>query len=120
MIIKLIPFKVRSLSEDTTSLGCAIAAAKSVDLIDLRPENRVYSVKVHHDTYLPTTTTEDRRARNKKWKMAVERSYGWVETKKSAIMTNERYIMLSSIPFTLYLTSSFVLLAASEVFRTVK
>lgn len=108
---------LRSESSDTTSLGCAIAAAyaEGIDLVDLRPENRVYSVKVHHDTYLPTTTTEDRRARNKKWKMAVERSYGWAVPVKSTTMTNERYSMLASIPFTAFVTSSFLLLAASEI-----
>lgn len=70
---------VRSQTNDTTSLGAAIAAgrAEGIDLVDLSPQNRVYSVKVHHDTFLPTSTNEDRRARNKKWKMAVERSYGW-------------------------------------------
>lgn len=70
---------VRSQTNDTTSLGCAIAAgrAEGIDLVDLSPQNRVYSVKVHHDTYLPTSTDEDRKARVKKWKMAVERSYGW-------------------------------------------
>jgi glycerol kinase len=106
---------LRSMSEDTTSLGCAIAAAYAIDLVDLRPENRVYSVRVHHDTYLPTSTHEDRRAKIKKWKMAVERSYGWSKQTKSQTMTDERYSMLSSIPLTLFLTSSFLLLAASEI-----
>ncbi|KAG5680113.1 hypothetical protein PVAND_009639 [Polypedilum vanderplanki] len=106
---------LRSLSEDTTSLGCAITAAYAIDLVDLRPENRVYSVKIHHDTYLPTTTIEDRKARTNKWKKAVERSYGWSQPLKSTTMTNEQYSMLSSIPFTLYITTSFLLLATSEI-----
>ena len=82
---------VRSQTKDTTSLGCAIAAgrAKGIDLFDYTPQNRVYSVKVHHDTYLPTSTDEDRKARNKKWKMAVERSYGWKTTIKSTTMTSK-------------------------------
>lgn len=83
-------FSVRSLTKDTTSLGCAIAAgrAEGIDLVDLSPQNRVYSVKVYRDTYLPTSTDEDRKARNKKWKMAVERSYGWATTIKSSTMTS--------------------------------
>lgn len=81
---------MRSQTNDTTSLGCAIAAgrAEGIDLIDFSPQNRVYSVKVHHDTYLPTSTDEDRKARNKKWKMAVERSYGWASPTKTAKMTS--------------------------------
>lgn len=81
---------MRSQTKDTTSLGCAIAAAaaEGIDLFDFSPQNRRYSVKVHHDTYLPTTTVEDRRARNRKWKMAVERSYGWATSIKSTKMTS--------------------------------
>lgn len=88
---KLVFVAVRSQSKDTTSLGCAIAAgrAEGIDLVDFKPQNRVYSVKVHHDTYLPTSTNEDRKARNKKWKMAVERSYGWVTSLKSSTMTSK-------------------------------
>jgi glycerol kinase len=107
------------MSRDVASLGCAFAAAyaEGIDLVDLRPENRNYSVKPHHDTYLPTTTIDDRRGRIKKWKMAIQRSYGWSTKTKSDTMSNERYILLSSIPFTLYVASSFLLLAASETFK---
>ncbi|CAO1406656.1 unnamed protein product [Diamesa tonsa] len=107
---------LRSRTNDTTSLGCAIAAARAdgINLIDLRPENRINTVKIYHDTYLPSVTDENRHARINKWKMAVQRSYGWVTEKKKIPMTNERYAMLSSIPFTLYIASSFVLLAASK------
>ena len=82
---------VRSQTNDTTSLGAAIAAgrAEGIDLVDFSPQNRVYSVKVHHDTFLPTSTNEDRKARNKKWKMAVERSYGWVTTAKTNTMSSK-------------------------------
>lgn len=111
---------LRSTSEDTTSLGCAIAAAyaEGIDLVDLRPENRVNSgLKIHHDTYLPTATIDDRRGRIKKWKMAVERSYGWASTTKSPSMTNERYTQLASIPLTTFIISSFLMLAASEILK---
>jgi glycerol kinase len=90
---------VRSQTNDTTSLGCAIAAgrAEGIDLIDFSPQNRVYSVKVHHDTYLPTSTDEDRKARNKKWKMAVSRSYGWKTAVKSTSMTSKSHRSLYKI-----------------------
>lgn len=65
----------------------AAARAEGIDLVDFSPQNRI--VKVHHDTYLPTSTDEDRRARNKKWKMAVGRSYGWASTIKSQTMTSK-------------------------------
>lgn len=88
---KMFTILVRSQTKDTTSLGAAISAgrAEGIDLIDFSPQNRVYSVKVHHDTYLPTSTDEDRKARNKKWKMAVERSYGWATSPKKATMTSK-------------------------------
>lgn len=88
---KMFTILVRSQTNDTTSLGAAIAAgrAEGIDLIDFSPQNRVYSVKVHHDTYLPTSTDEDRKARNKKWKMAVERSYGWAKSTKTTTMTSK-------------------------------
>lgn len=84
-------FSVRSQTKDTTSLGCAIAAARAdgINLIDLKPENRVYTVKIHHDTYLPSVTDENRHARINKWKMAVQRSYGWATKKKEIAMTSK-------------------------------
>lgn len=89
-LIWSVQISVRSQTNDTTSLGCAIAAgcAEGIDLVDLSPQNRVYSAKVYRDTYLPTSTDEDRKARNKKWKMAVERSYGWATAIKSSTMTS--------------------------------
>ena len=82
---------MRSRTNDTTSLGCAIAAARAegIDLIDLKPENRVNTVKINHDTYLPSVTDENRHARINKWKMAVQRSYGWAIEKKTIPMTSK-------------------------------
>lgn len=82
---------MRSQTNDTTSLGCAIAAARAdgINLIDLRPENRVNNVKISHDTYLPSVTDENRHARINKWKMAVQRSYGWATVKKTIPMTSK-------------------------------
>lgn len=89
---------MRSQTKDTTSLGAAIAAghAEGIDLIDLKPENRFDNIKIHHDTFLPSVTEADRRARIKKWKMAIERSYGWVSIKEDPTMTS-KFISQTSI-----------------------
>jgi hypothetical protein len=75
---------------DTTSLGCAIAAAQAdgINLIDLNISGRInQTIKIHHETFLPTTVQEERLLRVGKWKKAVERSYGWVQPKKDVEMT---------------------------------
>jgi glycerol kinase len=81
---------VRSQTNDTTSFGCALAAARAdgINLIDFAPQNLATSVKVYHDTYLPSITDEDRKARNKKWKMAIQRSYGWASKATNSAMTS--------------------------------
>lgn len=103
---------MRSTETDTTSRGAAVAAglAEGVNLI-LKPEIN----KQLHNTFLPTTTIEERNARYSKWKMAVERSLGWFINKKSEQMTNERFQLLSSIPIALYVMGSFTMLALSQV-----
>lgn len=75
-------------------MGCAIAAsqAEGINLIELNPEYRGNPIKVHQDTFLPTTLPEDRITRINKWKKAVQRSYGWVVPKKDMIMTGMFYI----------------------------
>lgn len=145
---------MRSKIHDTTSLGCAIAAglAEGIDLVDLSPQNRGSTVKIHRDTFLPTTTEEDRKPRQKKWKMAVERSMGWEIIHHDTTMTgnlsatcidavlccanhihllhkkililvisssDERFEMLSSIPFAAFFISSFGLLVMSEILNWV-
>lgn len=103
---------LRSTESDTTSRGAAVAAgiADGINIL-LQPEFN----KVLHDTFLPTTTIEERNARYSKWKMAVERSLGWCVTKKSDLMTNERFRLLSSINMGLYVLGSFTLLAVSQL-----
>ena len=68
---------LRSTEKDTTARGAAIAAglAEGINIL-VKPE----SLKVLHDTFLPTTTAEDRNMRYHKWKMAVERSLNWAIT----------------------------------------
>ncbi|KAK9702408.1 FGGY family of carbohydrate kinase [Popillia japonica] len=104
----------RAHSQDMTALGAAMAAgsAKGITVWDLNAHDKEV---VASDTFLPTTTDDERNARYTKWKMAVQRSLGWATTKKSPDMTDERYRLLSSIPASLYLISSFGLLVLSKV-----
>ncbi|XP_078048784.1 glycerol kinase isoform X2 [Augochlora pura] len=103
----------RSTMPDITALGAAMAAgnAEGIGVWELESAEEVDTVPT--DTFLPTTTPEERDARYKKWKMAVERSLGWVEIKKSEQMTDERYCVLASIPASWFLMTSFVLLRLS-------
>ncbi|CAK9831126.1 Glycerol kinase 3 [Anthophora retusa] len=102
----------RSTMPDITALGAAMAAghAEGVGVWELEGED-VETVST--DTFLPTTTPEERDARYKKWKMAVERSLGWASVKKSDQMTDERYYVLASIPASWFLMTSFILLRLS-------
>ncbi|XP_076244493.1 glycerol kinase 3 [Calliopsis andreniformis] len=102
----------RSSMPDITALGAAIAAghAEGVDAWELEGEE---VETVFRDTFLPTITPEERDARYKKWKMAVERSLGWAAVKKSDQMTDDRYRVLASIPASWFLMTSFILLQLS-------
>lgn len=105
---------------DPAALGTAMAAAQAngINLYDLEPESWNAQRQITtHETFLPTTTEEERDARYTKWKMAVQRSLGWAVTKKSEAMTDERYALLASIPASLFLLSSFMMLVFSQVNR---
>lgn len=103
---------LRSTESDTSSRGAAVAAglADGINIL-LQAEFN----KQLHDTFLPTTTIEERNGRYSKWKMAVERSLGWCVTKKSELMTNERFQLLSSVNMGLYLLGSSILVALSQI-----
>lgn len=88
----------------------AAGNAEGINVWELEGEE-VESVPT--DTFLPTTTPEERDARYKKWKMAVERSLGWAAVKMSDQMTDERYCILASIPASWFLMTSFALLRLS-------
>ncbi|KAI4492423.1 hypothetical protein M0804_002214 [Polistes exclamans] len=107
----------RSTIPDMTALGVAMAAGNAEGINAWEFENEEIE-RVATDTFLPTTTPEERDARYKKWKMAVERSLGWAAVKKSDQMTgnikNERYCVLASIPASWFLMSSFILLRFSQ------
>ncbi|XP_054006241.1 glycerol kinase [Hylaeus anthracinus] len=106
----------RSTMPDITALGAAMAAgcAEGIGVWELEGEE-VETVST--DTFLPTTTPEERNARYKKWKMAVERSLGWAEVKMSDQMTDERYCILASMPASWFLMASFILLRLSYYLR---
>ncbi|XP_034837500.1 glycerol kinase 3-like isoform X3 [Maniola hyperantus] len=78
---------LRAQSWDMSALGVAIVAGHSVGVWSCERWR-------HHatpaDTFLPTTTDDDRDARYTKWKMAVQRSLGWATTKKSIAMTGQK------------------------------
>lgn len=105
---------VRSRASDVASLGAAMVAgqAKGIDLWDLYQEQE--NTDSIGETYLPCTSHEERNLRYTKWKMAVQRSLGWVTAKKSIAMTDERYRLLASIPASWFLIASFTLLVLSK------
>lgn len=76
----------RSHTWDMTALGAAIVAGKAVGAWNLAGQKQQ---AVPSDTFLPTTTDDERDARYTKWKMAVQRSLGWTATKKSISMTGQ-------------------------------
>lgn len=100
----------RSQLVDTTAFGAALCAANAegIDLCLIKPEKKSYDF-VFYDTFLPTTTDEERNVRYIKWKKAVERSLGWIVPNKSRTMTNEKYKMLASIPAGVFLISLFAM-----------
>ncbi|XP_008556767.1 glycerol kinase isoform X1 [Microplitis demolitor] len=106
----------RSTMPDITALGAAIAAGQA-EGVEVWPLDGDESESVPNDTFLPTTTPEERDGRYKKWKMAVQRSLGWAATKITAHMTDERYRVLASIPASWFVMSTFVLLRLSYHFK---
>jgi len=105
----------RSQLMDSTAFGAAMCAAQAdgVNLCQFEPEKRYYE-NVHYDTFLATTTDVERKERYGKWKRAVERSLGWViKQKKTREYTEENYRMLSSLPASIFLISSFAMLVHS-------
>ncbi|XP_030380246.1 glycerol kinase [Scaptodrosophila lebanonensis] len=105
----------RSQMQDSVAFGVAMCAAQAegINLCKFEPEKRYYE-NVHYDTFLPTTTELERTERYGKWKRAVERSLGWViKQKKTRGNTEEYYRLLSSLPASIFLISSFAMLVHS-------
>ncbi|XP_026324497.1 glycerol kinase isoform X2 [Hyposmocoma kahamanoa] len=105
---------MRAHTRDMAALGVAMAAGSSAGVWSCDAWRRRAA---NCDTFLPTTTDDDRDARYTKWKMAVQRSLGWATTKKSIAMTEERYKLLASIPATLFLMGSFTMLVVSNMLK---
>lgn len=82
---------IKSGGTDVTSLGAAMAAgsAKGIEVWSMKhhPNLAHRETIASQQTFLPVTTYEERDARFKKWKMAVERSLGWAVNRKSELMT---------------------------------
>ncbi|XP_068624576.1 glycerol kinase 3 isoform X2 [Battus philenor] len=77
---------LRAHSWDMSALGAAVSAGHSCGVWSVE---RWRNHATPADTFLPTTTDDDRDARYTKWKMAVQRSLGWATTKKSITMTGQ-------------------------------
>ncbi|KAM3968652.1 glycerol kinase 2 isoform 2-T2 [Aphomia sociella] len=77
---------LRAHSWDMSALGAAVAAGGAAGVWSVQRWRRQPTPT---DTFLPTTTDDDRDARYTKWKMAVQRSLGWATTKKSITMTGQ-------------------------------
>ncbi|XP_011493939.1 PREDICTED: glycerol kinase-like [Ceratosolen solmsi marchali] len=105
----------RSRVPDITALGAAKAAGNAAG-IGLWELEGAGVETIITDTFLPTTTPEERDARYKKWRMAVQKSLGWASIKMSPQMTDDRYRILASIPVSWFLMSSFILLRLSIYF----
>lgn len=104
----------RSQLPDTTSFGAAMCAAhaEGVELCKLNPSKRYYE-NISYDTFLPTSTEEERVYRYSKWKKAVERSFDWAKRPKLNDMCNDRLQILRSVPVTLFAFVSFAMFVHS-------
>lgn len=77
---------LRAQAWDMSTLGVAVVAGGAVGVWST---DKWRTHATLNDTFLPTTTDDDRDARYTKWKMAVQRSLGWATTKKSFTMTGQ-------------------------------
>ncbi|XP_047037989.1 glycerol kinase-like isoform X3 [Helicoverpa zea] len=76
---------LRAQAWDMSTLGVAVVAGGAAGVWS----DAWRTHDTPNDTFLPTTTDDDRDARYTKWKMAVQRSLGWATTKKSFTMTGQ-------------------------------
>ncbi|PZC71989.1 hypothetical protein B5X24_HaOG212083 [Helicoverpa armigera] len=76
---------LRAQAWDMSTLGVAVVAGGAAGVWS----DAWRTHDAPNDTFLPTTTDDDRDARYTKWKMAVQRSLGWATTKKSFTMTGQ-------------------------------
>ncbi|XP_055386828.1 glycerol kinase isoform X2 [Condylostylus longicornis] len=105
----------RSQLGDTTTFGAAMCAAQAdgINAVKLDLGKRHYENN-YYDTFLPTTTDDERDHRYTKWKKAIHRSLGWVKQKSRRAMTEERYKLLASIPAGIFIITSFMMLVHAK------
>ncbi|KAJ4436336.1 hypothetical protein ANN_18967, partial [Periplaneta americana] len=100
---------VRPLMTETTALGAAMAAgsAEGIGVWDLENLQAVGS-----DTFRPSISEDERDMKYSRWKMAIERSLGWVTFENNADMDEEdkQKLVLASMPAGLFLISTVALL----------
>lgn len=106
----------RSQLTDTTTFGAALCAAhaEGIDLFNFNPDESQYDI-VDYDTFLPTSTEDERYHRYGKWKRAVERSMDWAIKKHTGEITDETYKLLSSIPPAIFVMATFAMVIHSTV-----
>lgn len=94
---------------ETTALGAAMAAgsAEGIGVWDLENLQAVGS-----DTFRPSISEDERDMKYSRWKMAIERSLGWVTFENNADMDEEdkQKLVLASMPAGLFLISTVALL----------
>ena len=91
------------------SAGCA----HGIEAWDLRS-----TTEVTLDTFLPRLTSEEREVKVERWRKALERSKGWVESpsksdevkKRFGTMSEETFRRYSSIPCAIFVVTSLLLL----------
>ncbi|XP_069677093.1 glycerol kinase 3-like isoform X3 [Periplaneta americana] len=100
---------VRPLMTETTALGAAMAAgsAEGIGVWDLENLQAVGS-----DIFRPSISEDERDMKYSRWKMAIERSLGWVTFENNADMDEEdkQKLVLASMPAGLFLISTVALL----------
>ncbi|KAJ9585126.1 hypothetical protein L9F63_003078 [Diploptera punctata] len=104
---------VRPLMTETTALGAAMAAgsAEGIGVWNLHEMTAVGC-----DTFKPSISEDERDVRYSRWKMAIERSFGWAyEDKDTEITEEEReQRILSSIPAGIFIITTLGLLMLAK------
>ncbi|KDR21321.1 glycerol kinase 3-like isoform X2 [Zootermopsis nevadensis] len=108
---------VRPLMTETTALGAAMAAgsAEGIGVWDLNNLQGVGS-----DVFKPAISEDERDMKYSRWKMAIERSLGWVADEANGEMYEEdkQQYVLSSVPGSLFLITAAGLLLFAQYLRS--
>jgi glycerol kinase len=108
---------VRPLMTETTALGAAMAAgsAEGIGVWDL---TNVHSTG--NDIFRPAISEDERDMKYSRWKMAIERSLGWVDDEKNTDMYEEdkQQRILSSMPAAMFIITAIGFLLLAQQFRS--